>query len=101
MDLVLIVVGLGIAYLCWIQKKEIDYVEKKNHENSIGTESILERRKRVETKILNNEKLTTREWLDWHSYKIVYGALKYGVYVGVAISISGIVLWIIDKIQMM
>lgn len=99
MGLVLIVVGLGIAYLCWVQKKEIDYVEKKNHENSIGNESILDRRKRVGTKILNSEKLTTMEWLDWHLYKVVYGALKCGIYIGFAVSILGVILWIIDKIQ--
>ena len=101
MGLILIVIGLGIAYLCWAEKSGIDYIEKKNQENSIGTESVLERRKRVETMILNNEKLTRSEWFFWYSYKIMFVVLKYGMYVGFAISILGIILWIIDKIQML
>ena len=74
MGLALIVVGLVISYLCWVVKKEIDYIERKNHENAIGTESIINRRSRVELKFLNNEKLTVSEWFFWYSYKIMFAA---------------------------
>lgn len=61
MGLALIVVGLVISYLCWVQKGEIDYVERKNHENAYPSESIIDKRKKIETKLLNNEKLTILE----------------------------------------
>lgn len=94
MEKALIIVGLVISYLCWVQKKEIDYIEKKNHENAIGTESLINRRKRVEVKLLNNEKLTVSEWLFWYSYKIMFAALKYGLYGGLALSLVGVILFI-------
>ena len=78
--------------------KEIDYIEKKTHENAIGTESIINRRRRVEVKLLNNEKLTVSEWLFWYSYKIMFAALKYGLYGGFIVSFIGFVLFITSRI---
>ncbi|UPT78322.1 hypothetical protein MN086_04055 [Sulfurovum sp. XGS-02] len=95
MSKTLIIVGLGIAYLSWIQKKEIEYIEKKNHENAIGTESVINRRNRVKDKLLNNEKLTVSEWCFWYSYTIMSSALKYGLYGGLILSSIGIILLII------
>ncbi|WP_310441542.1 hypothetical protein [Sulfurimonas sp.] len=97
MEKVLIVVGLGISYLCWVTKREYDYIEKKNHENSIGTESILEKKKRIQIKLQSNEKLTKMELFDWYSYKFADGVLFYGIYGGFALSIIGFIMLLINK----
>lgn len=100
MGIVLIVVGLVISYLCWIQKKEIDYIEKKNHENKIGTvgtESILDRRRRIQTKLQNNEKLSFLEGLNWYSEKVFFFILKFGFYGGFVLSFIGLVMFISSK----
>lgn len=93
----LVIVGLVVSYLCWITKREYAYIEKKNHENSIGAESILERRKRIQTKLQSNEKLTKIEWFDWYSYKFANGVLHYGIYGGFALSIIGFIMLLINK----
>jgi hypothetical protein len=97
MGLVLIVVGLAISYLCWVQKGEIDYIERKNHENAIGTESIIGKRKNIEIKLLNNEKLTILEGLNWYSYKIMFAILKFGFYGGFVLSLIGLILFVSNK----
>lgn len=97
MGIGLIVAGLVISYLCWIQKKEIDYIEKKNHENAIGTESILDRRKRIGMKLLNNEKLSFSEGFNWYSYKVFFAVLKFGFYGGFVLSFIGLVIFISSK----
>lgn len=94
MGLTLIIVGLLISYFCWVQKKEIDYIEKRNHENAIGTESIINKRIKIQTKLLNNEKLTILEWLNLYSYKLMYTALTFGFYGGFILSFIGLVLFI-------
>ncbi len=58
MGLTLIIVGLVISYFCWVHKREIDYNEKKNNENAVDTESIIDKRAKIQNKLLNNEKLT-------------------------------------------
>ena len=94
MGLTLIIAGLVISYFCWLQKREIDYFEKKNRENVISTESIVDKRIKIKTKLLNNEKLTPSEKLNWYSYKIMYTALKFGFYGGFILSFIGLVLFI-------
>ncbi len=94
MGLTLIIVGLVISYFCWVQKCEIEYIERKNHENAIGTESIIDKRMKIQTKLLNNEKLTLSEGLNWYSYKVMYTALKFGFYGGFILSFIGLVLFI-------
>lgn len=97
MGLTLVVVGLVISYLCWIQKKEIDYIEKKNHENAIGTESILDRRARIKTKLQNNEKLSFLEGLNWYSEKVFFFVLKLGFYGGFIVISIGLILLLSSK----
>ncbi len=94
MGLTLIIVGLVISYFCWVQKREIDYIEKKNYENAIGTESIIDKRVKIQTKLLNKEKLTLSEGLNWYSYNIMYTALKCGFYGGFLLSFIGLVLFL-------
>jgi hypothetical protein len=94
MGLTLIIVGLVISYFCWIQKREIDYFEKKNYENAIATDSLIDKRAKIQTKLLNHEKLTLSENLNWYSYKIMYGALKCGFYGGFILSFIGLALFI-------
>lgn len=94
MGLTLIIVGLVISYFCWIQKREIDYIDKKNHENTIGTNSMIDKRMIIQTKLLNHEKLTLLERLDWYLYKIMYSALKFGFYGGFILSFIGLALFI-------
>lgn len=94
MGLTLIIVGLVISYFCWIQKREIEYIDKKNHENEIGIERIDDKGIKIQTKLLNNEKLTLIEWLHLYSHKITYSALKYGFYGGFVLSFIGFVLFV-------
>lgn len=67
MGLALIVIGLIISYLSWITKKEAEYVDKTRIENG-GT--------RIEAN------------------KLAYRLLSYGFYVGLAISIFGVIILI-------
>lgn len=97
MGIVLIVVGLVISYLCWVQKREIDYIEKKNHENAFPEESIIEKRKRIELKLQNNEKLSFFEGFNWYSYKVFFAVLKFGFYGGFVLSFIGLVMFISSK----
>lgn len=93
----LVIVGLVVSYLCWITKREYDYIEKKNYENSIGIESILEKRERIQSKLQSNEKLTKMELFDWYSYKFADGVLYYGIYGGFALSIIGFIMLLMNK----
>jgi hypothetical protein len=94
MGLTLIIVGLVISYFCWIQKREIDYSKKKNYDNTMGTGTLTDKRIEIQTKLLNHEKLTLSENLNWYSYKIMYGALKCGFYGGFILSFIGLALFI-------
>lgn len=90
MGITLIVVGLVFAYLCWITKKGSQYIESK----SAG---IVKRRQTIESKLLNNEKLTKYEWFDWYSAKLGYGFLTICAYAGIVVSLIGIVLLLNNK----
>jgi len=94
MGLTLIIVGLVISYFCWVQKREIDYFEKKNYESITNTDSLIDKRIKIKTKLLNNEKLTLSEGLNWYTYKIMYTALKCGFYGGFILSFIGLALFI-------
>ena len=72
MGLTLIIVGLLISYICWVQKRKIDYIlRKENHENASDTERP-----------------------NWYSYKLMSTALKFGFYGGFIFSFIGLVLFI-------
>jgi len=77
MGLTLIIVGLLISYFCWLH-----------------TESIMDKRVKIQTKLLNNEKLTLSEGLNRYSYKVMYSALKFGFYGGFILSFIGLALFI-------
>lgn len=84
----LIVIGLGIAYLCWVTRRGAEYWEKKSP-------GVMQRKAEIKRKIEENEKLTRMEFLDFYVTRIVYGSLKYGMYGGLILSIIGIILLII------
>jgi hypothetical protein len=98
MDKVLIVVGLVVSYLCWVTKREYDYIEKKSVEN--GAEHLEEKQKRIQEKLKNNERITTMErftlW-NWYARKFMYAGLVYGIYGGFALSIIGFIMLLINK----
>ncbi len=94
MGLTLIIVGLVISYFCWVQKREIDYIERNNYENTMSTEGIIDKRIKIQTKILNNETLTPSDKLNWYAYKVMYVAIKCGYYGGFILSIIGLALLI-------
>lgn len=94
MGLTLIIVGLLISYFCWVQKREIDYIERNNYQNTMSTEGLIDKRIKIQTKILNNEKLTRSEKLNWYAYKVMYAAIKCGFYGGFILSFIGLVLLI-------
>lgn len=98
MGLTLIVVGLVISYLCWVQKWEIDYIEQKNHENAFPEESIIDKRKKIEKKLQDNEKLTMLESFNWYSYKIMFSIFKFGFYAGFILSFIGLIVFISSKV---
>lgn len=89
MGKVLIVVGFGIAYLCWVTKRGAEYWDKK----SLG---VIQRRSEIQRKIEESEKLTRMEFLDFYVTRIVYGSLKYGMYGGLALSLVGVALYIFN-----
>lgn len=84
----LIIIGLVISYLCWVTKRGAEYVDERS-------EGIIKRRKKIEEKLKNKEKLTIFEMSDFYTTKILYGGLKYGVYGGFVVSIIGVIQWII------
>ncbi len=92
----LIIIGLGIAYLCWITRRGYDYIGQKSIEN--GAESLEEKTKHTREQLQNNEKVTVIERLHlWNFYasRFVYSSLIYGTYAGLILSIIGIILLII------
>lgn len=98
MGIVLVVIGLVIAFLCWVTKREYDYIEKKSVEN--GAESLQNKQKYIQVKLENNEKITKMErfhlW-NWYARKFVYAVLVYGIYVGFGVSLIGLILFLINK----
>jgi len=98
MGMVLIIVGLIVAHLCWITKREYEYIGKKNIDN--GGESLEDKQKNIYGKLENDEKITKMErfylW-SWYANKFVYGGLTYGIYGGLAVSIIGLIMFLINK----
>lgn len=92
MEKALIVVGLGIAYLCWLTMRDAEYWNGKS-------ENITNRRAKIMQKIDNNEALTIFEFLDYYITKIVYGSLKYGMYGGLVLSLVGVILFIFHPLN--
>lgn len=94
----LVIVGLVVSYLCWVTKREYDYIEKKSVEN--GSEHLEEKQKYIQEKLKNNKKITITErftlW-NWYARKFVYTGLVYGVYGGFALSIIGFIMLLINK----
>ena len=96
MEKALIIVGLGIAYLCWVTRRGYDYIEQKSIEN--GAESLEEKTKHTLQQLQNNKKVTGIERFHvWNFYasRFVYSALIYGTYGGLILSIFGILFLII------
>lgn len=91
-----IVVGLGMAYLCWVTRRGYDYIAQKSIEN--GAESLEEKTKHTRERLQNNQKVTVTERFQlWNFYarRFVYSGLIYGKYGGLLLSIIGIILLII------
>ena len=92
----LIVVGLGIAYLCWVTRRGYDYIGQKSIEN--GGESLEEKTKHTREKLQNNEKVIVIErfqlW-NFQASRFVYSTLIYCTYSGLLLSIIGVILLII------
>lgn len=91
MEKALIVVGLVIAYLCWITKRDGEYWNGKS-------KLITDRRAKILQKIDNDEALTVFEFLDYYITKTVYGYLQYGIYGGLALSFVATTLFIFQPV---
>ncbi len=91
----LIIIGLGIAYLCWITRRGYDYIGQKSIEN--GAESLEEKTKHTREQLQNNEEVTIMERFHlWNFYarRFVYSGLIYGTYGGLVLSLVGVILFI-------
>ncbi|MDD2950167.1 MAG: hypothetical protein PHU29_05210 [Sulfuricurvum sp.] len=98
MGKVLIAVGLIVAFLCWVTKREYDYIEQKSIDN--GAESLQDKKKNIQVKLESHEKITKIErfhLLNWYAHKFVYGVLVYGIYGGFTVSLIGLILFLINK----
>lgn len=91
MEKALIVIGLGIAFLCWITKRDGEYWNNRS-------EVITKRRAKILQKIENDEALSVFEFLDYYITKTVYGLLKYGMYGGLLLSFIGTALFVFQPL---
>lgn len=95
---VLIVAGIILSYLCWITKKEYEYIGNKSIEN--GGSSLDEKNINIQKKLKDNQKLTIIErvqYWNYHAKNIAYRLLGIGIYFGLALSFLGFILLIINS----
>ncbi|NOR56862.1 MAG: hypothetical protein GQ531_11750 [Sulfurovum sp.] len=97
--IVLFIVGIVLSYLSWINKKELDYVEKKRIEN--GGISLEESMKPLQEKVKKNEKISFGERFSlWNLHLTRFGnkALIFGTYFGLVLSVVGLLLFVLNKV---